>query len=474
MSVPPTAVRDAPVREIGRFERRLTVSLTDADIDAAKSAAARRLSKDLKLHGFRPGKAPRPVVEAAVGAERLRSEAIEDLIPQQLQKLLEEQQLTPVINPQLENITNVDGGVEAEVLITLWPELDAEPSYEGRTIELSSIALTDSDVAESIEVMRNQFASLETVDRPANDGDFVSIDLAAQDQNGPVPETVANELLYEVGSNQLLDEADEHMRGMSAGEEVSFESTLPAGFGDNAGTAVSFTIKVNEVKAKVLPEVDDEWVSEITEFETLAELEDELRKELAVSKQRAGARELRQKALDLLIDEAIVEIPEQLIRIEMEDLLHRFTHRLEESDITIQDYLEASGVTPESLEADLHSQAERGLKSRLVLESVAKKEGIEVTPDDLAKQVAAIARLSKEPEQVYKAMSEESRVLSLAGDILRNKALEAVIAGVKAVDEDGNPVELGTEMADEEDEVVEALPLEDEIVVEAEIVDEEP
>lgn len=469
MTVPPTAVR-----EIGRFERRLTISLTDAEIDAAKAAAARRLSKDLKLHGFRPGKAPRPVVEAAVGAERVRSEAIEDLIPQQLQKLLEEQQLSPVINPQLETITNVEGGVEAEVLITLWPELETEPSYEGRPIEVGAIELTDDDVAESIEVMRSQFASLETVDRPACDGDFVSIDLSAQDENGPVPETVASELLYEVGSNQLLDEADDHLRGMSAGEEVNFDSTLPTGFGDNAGSSVSFTIKVNEVKAKVLPEVDDEWVSEITEFETMAELEEELRKELAVSKRRSAARELRQKALNMLIDEASVEIPELLIRIEMEDLLHRFTHRLEESDITFQDYLEATDVTPEMVEADLRAQAERGLKSRLVLESVAKKEGIEVKPDELGAEIGAMARLSKDPEQVYQAMREESRVLSLAGDILRRKALEAVIAGVEAVDEDGNPVELGTEMADEEDEVVEALPLEDEIVVEAEIVDEEP
>lgn len=458
------------VREAGRFERLVNVNLTEAEIDAAKSAAARRLSKDLKLHGFRPGKAPRPVVEAAVGSARLRSEAIEDLIPRQLQKLLEEHEISPAINPRLEKVNDVEGGVEAEVLITLWPELDEIPEYEGRTIEVDSGELTEEELAASIELMRNQFASLETVDRPAADGDFISIDLSARDENGPVAEAMAKELLYEVGSNQLLGDADENLRGVAAGEEASFDGTLPPGFGDKAGTAVTFTIKVNEVKAKVLPDVDDEWVSEVTEFDTVSELEDQLRMELGASKRRSIARDLRQKTLDLLIDEASVEIPEQLIFVEMEDLLHRFTHRLEESDITLEDYMEASGITGEDLEADLRGQAERGIKTRLVLEGVAAKEGIDVKPEDLAAQIDALARLSKDPERVYRAMREESQVLSLAGDILRSKALEAVVAGVKAVDSVGNPVELGTEIANEE---VEALPLEDEVVVEAEIVDEE-
>lgn len=458
------------VREVGPFERLVVVNLSEADIDAAKTAAARRLSKDLKLAGFRPGKAPRPVVEAAVGAARLRSEAIDDLIPQRLQSILEEEDLSPVVNPQLESMNDVEGGVEAEVRVTLWPQLDVAPDFRGREIVVPSPELTEDDVRESIERMRNQFAALETVDRPAASGDFVSIDISATDGSAPLPETTAEELLYEVGSGLLVDGTDEELAGKAAGDVVTFTSKLPAGFGERAGLEASFTIKVNEVKTKVLPEVDDDWVEEVTEFETVSELEAELRNRLARTKRLAAARELRATTLDLLADEAQVELPEPLLRAEMQDILHRFSHRLESNDITLQDYLEATGIDGPALEADLRSQAEKSLKTRLALEAVARAQGIEVTPEELTAEINALATMSDNPEEVFKSMSERARALSLAGDILRNKALEAVIAGAKTVDAEGNPVELGTEIA-EIAEAVEALPVEEE-VVEAEIVEE--
>ncbi|MGH9895629.1 MAG: hypothetical protein ACREA0_27330, partial [bacterium] len=227
---------------------------------------------------------------------------------------------------------------------------------------------------------------------------------------------------------------------------------------------------VNEVKSKVLPNVDDEWVQEVTEFESVDELEAELRLRLARTKRLAAARELRATALDLLADETQVEIPEPLLRAEMADLLHRFSHRLESNDITLQDYMEATGIDGPDLEADLRSQAEKSLKTRLALEAVAKAEGIEVTPEELTAEINALATMSDDPEGVIKAMTEGARALSMAGDILRNKALAAVLGGAKTVDAEGNPVELGTEMAEIAE--VEALPLEEE-VVEAEIVAEE-
>jgi trigger factor len=354
--------------------------------------------------------------------------------------------------------------------VTLWPQLDTAPDFRGREIVVPSPELTEEDVRESIERMRNQFAALETVDRPAGSGDFVSIDIAATDGDAPVPEATAEELLYEVGSGLLVDGTDEELTGKAAGDVVTFTSKLPAGFGERAGIEASFTIKVNEVKSKVLPEVDDDWVEEVTEFETVSELEAELRNRLARTKRLAAARELRATTLDLLADEAQVELPEPLLRAEMQDILHRFSHRLESNDITLQDYLEATGIDGPALEADLRSQAEKSLKTRLALEAVARVEGLEVTPEELTAEINALATMSDNPEEVYKSMSEGARALSFAGDILRNKALEAVIAGAKTVDAEGNPVELGTEIA-ETAEAVEALPVEEE-VVEAEIVEE--
>ncbi|HEX5671393.1 MAG TPA: trigger factor, partial [Acidimicrobiia bacterium] len=317
------------VRETGQFERLVTMELTNAEIDSAKASAARRLSKDIRIPGFRPGKAPRPVVEAAVGAARLRSEAIEELIPTRLGTVLDEADLSPAVTPTLEKVDDIDGGVAVEVRITLWPTLDDPPPFRDREIEVEPPILTAEDLDAAVTRMREQFARLETVDRSAGDGDFVSVDLTVEEKGEPVPEASASELLYEIGSGLLVEGIDDHLRGRSSGEVITFRAPLPSGFGDRAGQEVSFTVKVNEVKAKILPDLDDDWVTEVTEFETVGELRDALESRLTDVRRRAAASQFREKALDLLVDDAQLEVPDLLIRAEMEDTFHRFVHRLE-------------------------------------------------------------------------------------------------------------------------------------------------
>jgi trigger factor len=430
------------VREVGRFERVLTVELTDAEIDSAKAGAARRLAKDLKIPGFRPGKAPRPVVEAAIGSGRLRTEAIEDLIPKKLGEILTETNLAPAVTPTLEKVDDIEGGVNAEVRVTLWPELDTAPDYKDRAVEVDSPELSETDLQASLDRMRQQFASLETVERPAGDGDFVSIDIAAFADSVAVEEASATELLYEVGSGIMIEGIDDHLRGRGAGEEVSFDASLPAGFGERAGTTVGFQVKVNEVKARVLPDLDDDWVNEVTEFETVDDLRSELAERLALTKRRAVLSQFRQKALDLLVDEAEIDLPEGLVTTEMDELFHRFSHRLEEGEITLADYFEASGIDQDAFIEDLRQQANRSIRTRLVLEAVAKAEDIKVSSEEVAATIDALARSSENAKEVYDAFTNSPRALSLAGDILRNKAVEAVIAAAKAVDNEGNPVDL--------------------------------
>ena len=433
------------VREVGRFERVLTVELTDAEIDGAKAAAARRLAKDLKIPGFRPGKAPRPVVEAAIGAGRLRTEAIEDLIPKKLGEILTETKLALAVTPILEKVADIEGGVNAEVRVTLWPELDVLPDYKDRAVEVEDPALSDSDVDASLARMRQQFASLETVERPAEDGDFVSVDISAIAGGAPLDDASATELLYEVGSGLMIEGIDEHVRGRSAGEGVSFEAALPEGFGELAGTMASFQVNVNEVKARVLPDLDDEWVNEVTEFETVEDLRSELADRLAVTRRRAVLSKFRQKALDLLVDEADIDLPEGIVATEMDELFHRFSHRLEENEITMADYFEATGIDQEAFIEDLREQAHRSIRTRLVLEAVIKAEDIKVSPEEVAATIEAMARSSENAQEVLDAFADSPRALSLAGDILRNKAVEAVIAAARAVDSEGNPVELPTD-----------------------------
>ncbi len=282
------------ITETGPFERLVRFQLSDDQITAGKAATARKLSQDMKLKGFRPGRAPLPVVEAAVGADRLRSEVIDDLVPPALGEVLDAEDINPAVTPQLERLDEVDGGVEVEVLVTLWPKIELPP-YKDRRIEVTSPEVSDEDMEAQVKRMLEQFATVEEVDRPAVEGDFVSVDVSATKDGEPVAEATAEDLLYEVGSGLLIENVDEQLVGAAAGVALEFQGALPSGFGDRAGEEVDYRVVVNEVKERILPALDDDWVGENTEFETVDELYGELRNGLSEAKRQAVARQFAEQ-----------------------------------------------------------------------------------------------------------------------------------------------------------------------------------
>lgn len=435
----------ATVRDAGPHEKLVTFQVGESEIETAKTLAARRLSRELKLKGFRPGKAPRPVVEAAVGSQRLRSEAIEDLLPEKVAEVLSEVQLEPAVSPSLEDLRDTPEGVEVDVRVTLWPTLSQTPAWRDREVVVSRPEVTDEEVDAQIERMQEQFAQLETVERPAGEGDFVDIDISATHEGEPVEEATAAGLLYEVGSGRFLEGIDEHLLGAEAGSSVEFQGTLPEGFGEKAGLEVTFRVTVNEVKAKALPELTDEWVAEVSEYDTIEELRGELRQRMAELKKRAALTEFRNKALEQLVEELEVDLPEPLIRAEMDEVLHRFVHRLEQQGISLEDYFRVTGVEQSTLVADVRAQAEASLKTRLLLDAVAEEEGLTVTDEELEGVLQAVARSTDQPEQFLRAVRGTPREESLRGDILRDKALDVVVTAARAVDEEGEPVDLTIE-----------------------------
>jgi trigger factor len=446
------------VTETGPFERLVTFQLTDDQIAAAKAATARKLSHDMKLKGFRPGKAPLPVVEAAVGPARLRSEVIDDLVPPVLTDILNDEELRPAVTPQLESMNDVEGGVEVEVRVTLWPIIDL-PNYKNREVEVTSPEVSSEELEAQLERMLEQFATVEEANRPAETGDFVSVDVKATSDGEPVEGASAADLLYEVGSGLLVEGVDERLEGAEPGTVLTFDAPLPEGFGDRAGEEVSFEIVVNEVKERILPPLDDSWVGENTEFETVEELRTELEDRLGEAKVQAVSRQFAERALSTLVDQVEIVLPDALVRSEMDDQLHRFVHRLEDSELTLDDYFQASGIDQEQFLDDLREQAERSLRNQLVLEAVAKDAEIEVTPEDVSSVLQAAAAQSGDPVAYLNAFRQGGRELALAGDILRNRALDAILSAASPVDEDGNPVDLKLNVTEVEAEIVEVDPV---------------
>jgi trigger factor len=459
------------ITETGPFERRVKFRLTEDEIAAGKASTARKLSQDMKLPGFRPGRAPLPVVEAAVGPDRLRSEVIDDLVPPALTQVLASEEINPAVSPQLESVNEVDGGVDVEVLVTLWPSIEL-PEYKGRDIEVTSPEVTDVEMEAQVTRMLEQFATVEEVERSAARGDFVSVDISASAGDEPLPDAAATDLLYEVGSGLLIEGMDDLLVGVSAGESRVFDAPLPNGFGDRAGEHVKFNVTVQEVKERILPTLDDSWVDENTEFETVDELYAELRERLTEAKHQAVSRQFAERALSSLVEQVEIELPDALIRAEMDDHLHRFLHRLQESELTLDDYFRVSGVDQEVFVDDLRAQAELSLRNQLVLEALAEAEGIEVTEEDLSSTVQALATQSGDPVAYLRAFRESGRELALASDILRNRALDVVFSNANPVDEDGNPIDLSVEVTEVEAEVVEAELVEGEVVA-AEVLEEE-
>jgi trigger factor len=311
------------------------------------------------------------------------------------------------------------------------------------------------------------------VERPAGDGDFVSVDIEATVDGEEVPEAAATELLYRVGSGGLVEGVDEALVGGSAGDVIDLDAPLPEGF-DRGGHEARFKLTVNEVKELILPDLDDDWVDENTEFETVTELRSQLRRRLEDMKTSQVARAFRDRALETLLDQVEVELPQALVRAERDELLHSFLHRLEDRDVSVDDYFEATGISQEQFLADLSAQAERSLRTRILLEAVTEDARLELEEDEVEAMLGDIARRTESPDAFLKAVRGTPQELSLRDDMLRDKALEVILDHATAVDPEGNEIDLDSVLAESEvGEVVEGEVVEGE-VVEGEIVEAEP
>jgi len=260
----------------------------------------------------------------------------------------------------------------------------------------------------------------------------------------------ANDMLYEIGSGSLLDGLDEALRGSAAGGILEFPSTLPEQMGEEGGREVEVRVLVKQVKAKRLPELTDDWVSEVSEFETVAEMREELREQIHAIRLRGVRSELEQRLLSELVEDMDLELPEPLLDAEMDSVFHRFAHRLETQGIEMDQYFQITGQDRDAFIEDLRSQAALNLRTRILLEEIAEHEGIEVDAGELDQAIVALAAAARVSVDDYRAALEEGgRGDALSGDILRRKAVDRLLELAVPVDESGNEVQLPAPAAEE-------------------------
>ena len=322
--------------------------------------------------------------------------------------------------------------------------------------------VTDEEVSEHVDRLRDQYAELEDVERPADQGDFVMINISASVDGEEIPEATAEDLLYEVGSHSFIPGLDDLVSGSSVGDIKTGPGTLPPGFGQEESREADLKVLVKAVRAKKLPEVTDEWVSDVSEFDTVDDLTNRIRTNLAVMKLDTADKAFRNTLLEEISAEMALEVPAPLIDAEMEAAFHNLAHTLDQQGIEFGTYLQVTGQTEQQFVEEMRSRSERTLRTRILLDSVVAIEGLELADEELDEAIAEMADgVNQEAAALKESLVSSGRVEVLTGDILRRRALDRIVASAEAVDDEGEPIDLtppevaevGEETGAEDDEL---------------------
>jgi trigger factor len=438
MSPVSTSVEELPENKV-----RLHVSIPASDFERAIDAAFRKLAGEVKIPGFRPGRAPRRLLEARLGSDVARTRALRDALPSYYADAVESERLDTITAPEIDITAGEESGdVEFDAVVEVRPVVELE-GYEGLRVEVPSPAVGDDAVDAQVDALRDRFADLEDSSRPLAEGDYAQIDIKGYVHDEAIGALTATDYLYEVGSGLLVPKLDAELTGKRPGDILKFTDTLPERFGERAGEDVAFQVLVKETKRKVLPDLTDEWASEVSEFETVDELRADIRKRLELVKTVQAQMAARDKVLDAASELVTIALPDALVQREMEQRLHDIAHRLEAEKLTISQYLEATGTDQQELVQQVRGAAERGVRADLALRAVAAHQGIIATDEELDEEIARIAeRLEEKPNKVRRDLERRGMLEAVRSDIAKGKALRYLVEHADVVDEAGNPVDL--------------------------------
>lgn len=412
---------------------KLSVELDESEFGSAIDAAFRKISREVRIPGFRPGKAPRRLVEARVGLDVARQEAIRDALPGYYERALRENDIEPIAAPEIDiTSADTDPTMAFDAVVEIMPTVSVA-GYGGLRVVLPNLTVSDDEVDIRVDQVRGASGQLVTVNRPARDGDHVLIDRTISQGE---ESSVVEDFSYEVGSGGVTPELDDHLRGSKAGDILKFDVHHEQ-VGD-----VTFQVLVKEVRERVLPELTDEWVDQETEFETVAEMRARFHQEMEAVRKLEAAMAVRDKVLEALIELVDDEIPEALVAPEMERRLRSLSHRLSHQGVDVGNFLQSLGESQEAFVAELRTEATNAVKADLGLKAVAEAEGVEVTDDEVEQEIVDLARQTKKnPKAVRKELENEDQLPAVRSGIRKTKALEWLIAHTEFVDEEGQVID---------------------------------
>jgi trigger factor len=422
---------------------RVSVTVPAAEFEKAVDAAFRKIASEVKIPGFRPGKAPRRLLEARFGVEYAREKALRDALPDYYEQAITTEAVDAIAMPEIDITAGADSGdVAFDAVVEVRPVV-AVAGYEGLRVEIPSPVVPDDAIDAQIDSLRERFADLADSEDPLIDGNFALIDVRTSAGDDVIEALSATDFLYEVGSGMLVEELDEQLHGTQPGAILKFDATLPERFGERAGDSVTFSVVVKETKRKVLPDVDDEWASEVSEFDSVGELRADVANRLGLVAKVQAQMLVRDKVLEAAAGLVDIDVPDALVDTEMQRRLHDLIHRLEHQGLTVPQYLAVTGQDQEAFVAQLRETATVAVRADLALRAVVAQEAIEAEDAEVDAEIEQLAaRLEEKPAKVRKDLERRGAIDPLRSDLARGKALRFLVDHAEVVDEEGNPVDL--------------------------------
>jgi len=420
---------------------KLTVEVPFDELKPSMEAAYRKIGQQVRVKGFRPGKVPPRILDQYVGRAAVLEEAVNEALPKLYGDAVRENNLDILGHPEIEVTQFADGdqlAFTAEVDVR--PEIEL-PSYEGLEVTVDNDDITDEKVDEQLQGLRERFATLKSVERAAQPGDYVSIDLAATVDGQPIEDATANNLSYEVGGNSLVEGLDEAITGLSAGESKEFETQLRAG--EHGGQSAQATVTVRTVKEKDVPALDDDFAQTASEFDTMDELRADMKSRLErVGKLQQGVQ-ARDRVLEALLDKVDIPMPEHTLADEISYRKQSMEQQLASMGATKEQYAEIEGKSIEQIDQEIEDSAKQAIKAQFVLDAVARKEELTVSEAELTDQILRRARQSgMRPDQFAQEVVNSGQLGALMSEVLRGKALALMLEHAKIRDEAGNEIDI--------------------------------
>jgi trigger factor len=423
------------VTELPESRVRVEAEVPATEVSKRVDVAARALARSMRVPGFRPGKAPAPVVIKRVGREAVLDEAVRESIGGWYTAAIEDAKVVPVGEPDLDLSPLPGEGEPLKFAIEIGVRPPAKlGDYKGLEVPRRDAEASDEAVNEEIERLRERSAKVETVDRPAGRGDFVVMDFAGSVDGTPFAGGEGRDQMVELGSGRLVPGFEEQLEGAGAGEQRTVKVTFPEDYqaAELAGQEAEFAVTVKEVKAKDLPEIDDEFAEEAG-FDTLDELRDDIRSRISESESSRIEAEFREAALDAAVANATIEVPEALVEARSRELWDQMLHSLSHQGITKEVYLQISGREEEEIIEQGKEDAAQALRREAVLAAIIEAEKIEPSEEEVLEAVGQAAEGQTSPKKLLERLKSAGRLDALKEDLAQRKALDLVTESAKPV-----------------------------------------